>query len=210
MLLPRIGDQGGSEGRFGVIDFTDSTNKKKKQQEDEHREKHVCDSGDDKDTKDGAKAGTADIPRSRSSSAIDVHAHQQENSYNTRADRRCSMDTTPLNQAVRFPSQLPDIDLKSSSDMEKVRRRRFRSTYAAPLLTCVVAAIGLIALFGIVHSYMTRQLDPTGCKTPRMLPTYVRLDGFDTEHTRFSRKYSLYLYRERGVDHYDEDDLGVR
>ncbi|KAI5297954.1 hypothetical protein KEM56_004418, partial [Ascosphaera pollenicola] len=121
------------------------------------------------------------------------------------------MNTTPLDHAVRFPSQLPDANSGGSSDMEKARRRRrFRGSYSLSLLTCVVAAVGMIALFGIVHSYMTRQLDPRGCKTPRMIPTYVRLDGFDTEHTHFSKKYSLYLYRERGVDQYDEDNLGLK
>jgi len=34
-----------------------------------------------------------------------------------------------------------------------------------------------------------------------MRPAYARLDDFDTEHTRFASKYSLYLYREQGIDH---------
>lgn len=33
-----------------------------------------------------------------------------------------------------------------------------------------------------------------------MAPMYAKLSGFDTEHTRFASKYSLYLYREGGVD----------
>ncbi|BFZ59415.1 GPI inositol deacylase [Saitoella coloradoensis] len=33
-----------------------------------------------------------------------------------------------------------------------------------------------------------------------MSPSYARLTSFDTEHTRFASKYSLYLYREQGVD----------
>ncbi|KAM0325550.1 hypothetical protein ACHAQA_007537 [Verticillium albo-atrum] len=33
-----------------------------------------------------------------------------------------------------------------------------------------------------------------------MRPSYVRLREFDTEHTRFASKYSLYLYREQGID----------
>lgn len=42
-----------------------------------------------------------------------------------------------------------------------------------------------------------------------MRPTYIKLVGFDTEHTRFARKYGLYLYRERLVDDYSEEDIGV-
>lgn len=33
-----------------------------------------------------------------------------------------------------------------------------------------------------------------------MRPSYVRFSEFDTEHTRFATKYSLYLYREQGAD----------
>ena len=43
-----------------------------------------------------------------------------------------------------------------------------------------------------------------------MLPAYLKLTGFDTEHTRFASKYSLYLYREESVQEYSADDLGLR
>ena len=33
-----------------------------------------------------------------------------------------------------------------------------------------------------------------------MRPAYAKFSDFDTEHTRFASKYSLYLYREGGVD----------
>lgn len=33
-----------------------------------------------------------------------------------------------------------------------------------------------------------------------MRPSYTRFAEFDTEHTRFATKYSLYLYREQGID----------
>lgn len=43
-----------------------------------------------------------------------------------------------------------------------------------------------------------------------MSPTYIKLSGFDTEHTRFATKYSLYLYREEGVDEYSKDNIGLK
>ncbi len=43
-----------------------------------------------------------------------------------------------------------------------------------------------------------------------MAPTYIKLSGFDTEHSRFATKYSLYLYREEGVDEYTKDNIGLR
>lgn len=43
-----------------------------------------------------------------------------------------------------------------------------------------------------------------------MVPTYIKMSGFDTEHSRFATKYSLYLYREEGVDPYTRDNIGLR
>lgn len=43
-----------------------------------------------------------------------------------------------------------------------------------------------------------------------MTPTYIKLSGFDTEHSRFATKYSLYLYREEGIDEYTNDNIGLR
>ncbi len=43
-----------------------------------------------------------------------------------------------------------------------------------------------------------------------MSPTYIKLSGFDTEHSRFATKYSLYLYREEGVDYYTQENIGLR
>jgi hypothetical protein len=42
-----------------------------------------------------------------------------------------------------------------------------------------------------------------------MSPTFLRMVGFDTEHTRFASKYNLFLYREEGVDAYNQENLGV-
>jgi GPI inositol-deacylase len=43
-----------------------------------------------------------------------------------------------------------------------------------------------------------------------MTPTYIKMTGFDTEHSRFATKYSLYLYREEGVDHYTQENIGLK
>lgn len=45
-----------------------------------------------------------------------------------------------------------------------------------------------------------------------MTPTYIKMDGFDSEYSRFSSKYGLYLYREEGVDQYNpaSGNLGLQ
>lgn len=80
-----------------------------------------------------------------------------------------------------------------------------RSLWSMSAFSWMTAAVGIFALFAIVHSLFTLRLDPKGCHMSYMRPSYVRFPEFDTEHTRFATKYSLYLYREQGVD--DPDRL---
>lgn len=60
-----------------------------------------------------------------------------------------------------------------------------------------------------LQSFGTRQVGSNGCGIPVMSPTFIRMLGFDTEHTRFASKYNLYLYREEGIDPYTQDDIGL-
>ncbi|KAM5485655.1 GPI inositol deacylase [Microsporum canis] len=100
--------------------------------------------------------------------------------------------------------------MENSVESQRLRRPRSRTAWGCPVSTIIVTILGLLLVFGIVQSYLTLQIDPQGCKTPSMLPTYIKLGGFDTEHTRFASKYNLYLYRERGVDDYSEEDIGLK
>ncbi|ODV80860.1 PGAP1-domain-containing protein, partial [Suhomyces tanzawaensis NRRL Y-17324] len=47
--------------------------------------------------------------------------------------------------------------------------------------------------------------DSPGCRPVWMYPSYARITGFDETHTKFASKYSLYLYREQGVDRIPEE-----
>jgi hypothetical protein len=68
------------------------------------------------------------------------------------------------------------------------------------LLSILFACLALISLGLIAHSFLNLQRDPKGCRMSFMYPSYAKLKGFDTEHTRFATKYSLYLYREQHID----------
>lgn len=86
-----------------------------------------------------------------------------------------------------------------------------RSPWAVSLLTLVATVVAIFILCSILHSFLNRQLEPPGgCVGPRMRPSYIKFRGFDTEHTKFASKYSLYLYREDLVDVYSEENIGVR
>ncbi len=80
------------------------------------------------------------------------------------------------------------------------RRPRPRSPWAITILTLAVSALGIGLLYAVLSSLVTRQIEPKGCRMSYMRPSYARLRDFDTEHTRFASKYSLYLYREQGID----------
>ena len=85
-------------------------------------------------------------------------------------------------------------------------RLRSRSPWRLSLLSLVTTLASLILLWAMLNSFFKRQIDPKGCIKPYMAPGYAKLDGFDTEHTRFASKYSLWLYREYGV----HEDTNVR
>ena len=95
-------------------------------------------------------------------------------------------------------------------DLRNPRRPRSRNPWATSLLILTTTLAALCFLYAILQSFLYRQLDPHGCQMSMMSPTYIKLSGFDTEHSRFASKYSLYLYREEGVDEYTQEDIGLK
>jgi GPI inositol-deacylase len=101
-------------------------------------------------------------------------------------------------------------DNRSVTDVRGLRKSRAQNLWTWRPLTLITTALALLCLAAIVHSSLYLQVDPQGCIMSRMSPTYIKLSGFDTEHSRFAAKYSLYLYREEGVDEYTSDNIGLR
>ena len=86
-------------------------------------------------------------------------------------------------------------------------RERLRSPWAPSPHVLLTTLVAFVTMFFMAQSFLTRQLDVKGCGMSYMRPNYARYHDFDTEHTRFASKYSLYLYREGGVD---EDSRACR
>ncbi|KAI1192557.1 PGAP1-like protein-domain-containing protein [Nemania serpens] len=84
----------------------------------------------------------------------------------------------------------------------KLRARHFKpkSPWAISVLTLLTSMVGIALLISIVYSSTNLQCDPKGCRMSWMSPSFVHFSDFDTEHTRLASKYSLYLYREQGID----------
>ncbi|KAL2435281.1 GPI inositol-deacylase [Exophiala dermatitidis] len=101
-------------------------------------------------------------------------------------------------------------DNQTNDDVRGLRKSRAQSPWTWRPLTLVTTAVALLFLSLILRSSLKHQVDPQGCIMSMMSPTYIKLSGFDTEHSRFATKYSLYLYREEGVDEYTQDNIGLR
>nr|POE85387.1 gpi inositol-deacylase [Quercus suber] len=79
-------------------------------------------------------------------------------------------------------------------------RIRARGPWSCSLPTVATSVCSILLLLTIIRSFITLQLDPKGCAMSYMMPSFVHFPDFDTEHTRFASKYSLYLYREGRMD----------
>lgn len=90
-------------------------------------------------------------------------------------------------------------------------KQKRKNTFIA--LTCT-KSLALIALFSIIligfclDSYYLRRKDPVGCKMSYMMPDYIRLSTFNDSVTKFGKKYTLYLYKDKGYS-YSSDVEGV-
>jgi GPI inositol-deacylase len=111
-------------------------------------------------------------------------------------------------EVTMLPS--PGQGRKITTNRRSARQPQSKSPWSCSLLAVVTAGLAAFFLLSVVQSFLNRQVDPQGCTMSTMSPTYIKMSGFDTEHSRFATKYSLYLYREEGIDYYTEDDVGLR
>ncbi|KAL2002209.1 hypothetical protein VTN02DRAFT_432 [Thermoascus thermophilus] len=141
------------------------------------------------------RENTAATPRSRNSSAWRNPPSQTPNDG--------------AKSAAMMPLASQRLSMESSPEAQRFRQSRLRSPWSCSLLTLFATLLATIALCGILHSFATRQVGADGCDVPVMSPTFIKMLGFDTEHTRFASKYKLYLYREEGVDPYTQENIGL-
>lgn len=87
-----------------------------------------------------------------------------------------------------------------------------RDTRLKPLY--VVVFVGLLLLYLTAYNYLRSDLrgaDRPECRVVYMYPSYARIKSFDESHTKYASKFSLYLYREQGLDPIPADaDEGFR
>ncbi|KAK7415603.1 GPI inositol deacylase [Neonectria punicea] len=144
--------------------------------------------------------------RSRRPSSLNWKHSNGRNGRNghVRDDPLPATTITQTSTSLAAPST-PNMALARTPPQSPSPAHRYHRSSPISILVLLTSALGIALLFSILRSLVTRQLDPKGCRMSYMRPSYVRFSEFDTEHTRFATKYSLYLYREQGVD--EEDKL---
>lgn len=180
----------------------------------------------------GGHSRSEESPSKKEPQTTSRQTNLQHTSYEL--DRRKSTDQRPSTARSRVPStnwktaearngrmdknrsiEPPVISLPSKEAIEvdrmpdarqNGRRSRLRSPWSCSLLTLITTTVATLLLVAIIHSFIHRQLDCKGCRMSYMRPSFAKLSDFDTEHTRFASKYSVYLYREGNVD----EDTKVR
>ena len=184
-------------------------------------------SGDDEDrSKPATASNTESSEKSRDMAAASAKDTARSGKHSLKpAERRASRESRRCavpDQRVPWPQTTASTPTLDKSPLEShvqskgtpdpatashhQGRAAMRSPWRCAFLTLATSACSIVLLLTIVHSFLTRQLDPKGCAMSYMRPAFARLSDFDTEHTRFASKYSLYLYREGGVD----EDMRVK
>ncbi|KAI0888846.1 PGAP1-domain-containing protein [Annulohypoxylon maeteangense] len=114
-----------------------------------------------------------------------------------------STEKPPIASHLTPATLSPDYPIESERTSRLRRRNRQPqpwNPWAISILTLFTSVLGIGLLFGVLYSSTTLHCDPKGCRMSWMSPSYAKFSDFDTEHTRFATKYSLYLYREQGFD----------
>lgn len=146
----------------------------------------------------------------------DANGHSTPRSRNSSTWRTLSSSSTATwtthdprySPAMPLPPQRLSIEASPDSP-HRSRLSRLRSPWTCSILTALTTILACFFLFSIFRSFSALQTGSDGCGVPVMSPTFLRMVGFDTEHTRFASKYNLFLYREEGVDPYNQENLGV-
>ncbi|KAI0459676.1 PGAP1-like protein-domain-containing protein [Xylaria acuta] len=115
--------------------------------------------------------------------------------------RNGSAAKEPPASATKTSGDINTDDDKTPASKLKSRQFKPKSPWAISLWTLFTSMAGIALLVSIVYSSTNLQCDPKGCRMSWMSPSFVHFSDFDTEHTRFASKYSLYLYREQGIEH---------
>ncbi|CAG8433121.1 7786_t:CDS:2 [Ambispora gerdemannii] len=147
-------------------------------------------------------------------SAIDATTNRQQ------SRERTSPPTTPtslektslLSNNININHSLPPSKRKSYQNQKSPSHnsliRNASASLSCSISIYIIFIITVILLGATLNSFLNYQKDSKGCLVSYMRPSFIKQNGFDSEQTRFAGKYSLYLYRESGLD-LSEEPTGI-
>ncbi|KAI1083593.1 PGAP1-domain-containing protein [Whalleya microplaca] len=148
----------------------------------------------------------SDRPRNSGTRSPSTRSRRPSSNVNWKLSnsRDASVEKDDPNSPPVLATGSPDGPLNQGERMAawkaRSRQPRPRSPWAISLVTLFASVTGLALLFAVLYSSAALHCDRKGCRMSWMSPSYAKFHDFDTEHTRFASKYSLYLYREQGLD----------
>ncbi|EEB06527.2 GPI inositol deacylase [Schizosaccharomyces japonicus yFS275] len=107
------------------------------------------------------------------------------------------MDT--VNEKVDHGTFSPSNEsIASSPERSYVQQKRTKLSAFFKGYSFPISIFSIVFLFLVFRSFVDHQ-PVNSCETSTVWPSYARIHDFDERYTRFSEKYSLYLYREKSV-----------
>lgn len=88
----------------------------------------------------------------------------------------------------------------SPTERTVVPPSRYRKKSNAVLTLLSLFGLLVFITIGISSTKGHTGADSPQCRPIYMYPSYARVTGFDSTHTKFATKYNLFLYREQGKD----------
>ncbi|KAI0014289.1 PGAP1-domain-containing protein [Xylariaceae sp. FL0662B] len=148
----------------------------------------------------------SDRPRNSGTRSPSARSRRPSSNINWKLSnsRDGSIEKDSANSHPPLPAISPDDPLNQGERRAAWRARnrqpRPQSPWAISLVTFLTSVTGIALLLAVLYSSTALHCDRKGCRMSWMSPSYAKFHDFDTEHTRFASKYSLYLYREQGLD----------
>ena len=141
-----------------------------------------------------------------------AHASSRSTKDAQRSSRQGRPDTRTAWKQAAMTKEKVELEI-SVKDLARHRPtaipQQWRNPWSFSLVTVATLAAAATLIFCIFHSFTNAQLDEKGAGMSWMASQFYKFPEFDTEHTPFATKYSLYLYKEAGMQDDDEKVKGV-
>lgn len=127
---------------------------------------------------------------------------------NPNAQKSYYFSPGPNEEMIQNLSETFPTHYAPANGIRKSLFKLFSKVSCLSLSVLCVLTIALMLISSVSFNYKEHQ-DAASCRMSYMSPSYVLLDSFNQNYTRHHSKYSLYLYREKGIDDAFPNPTGI-